>query len=372
VVRPSARSVEFAGGLLLFADNDRVIALDDQAGRIWRAAEAGATPAEIADSLADAYPAEAVRIRADVEALVSRWSAEGLLDAGAGPTAAPAIRLQPAADPVWTREWSCRFRKVVVRVAVESPQRAAWLDRLLRHFPAEGGDAAAVIEVRGSDDCEAVVFVDGREYAREPYLRNVQRALIELVWPDAPLCAVLHGGAVALGHKVVCFPGVSGSGKTTLIARLVGQGLTYLADDLTPVDMRGRVVPWPMPMKVKLNSWGLLAQDHPTLEDSPTFEAKGTPARALKPMTDAWQSGPAPPRVLVFPKFGPGMPTQVSPLTPFEAFQQVVEAGIMPESPITEERIEALRWIGAVPAYLLSYGDVDEAASQAVRLLEQA
>jgi Coenzyme PQQ synthesis protein D (PqqD) len=371
-VRPSARSVEFAGGLLVLADNDRVIALDDQAGRIWRAAEAGATPAEIANSLADAYPAEAVRIRGDVEALVSRWSAEGLFAAGAGPTAAPPIRLPPTADPAWTREWSCCFRNFVVRVAVESPQRAALLDRLLGHFPAEGSDAAAFIEVRGSDDCESVVFVDGREYAREPYLRNVQRALIELVWPDAPLCAILHGGAVALGQKVACFPGVSGSGKTTLIARLIGQGLTYLADDLTPVDMRGRIVPWPMPMKVKLNSWGLVAQDHPTLEDSPMFEAKGAPARALKLITDAWQSGPAPPHVLIFPKFGPGKPTQVSPLTPFGALRQVIEAGIMPESPITEERIEALRWIGTVPAYLLSYGDVDEAVLQAVRLLEHA
>jgi hypothetical protein len=365
----AARSIAFDGGLLVLADDDRLFLLDDRAEQIWRATEAGVSPAEITKALADANPTQAGTIGRDVEALVSRWSAEGLLGEIRRAAERPANSLA-SVSPVWAGKWRCRFRNLVVDLAVENAKHAQLLGRLLGQFPAEGSSAAISIEVRESADGEAVTFVNGHEYARNYCLRNVQRAIIERVWADDPLCALLHAGAVTLGDKGACLPGISGSGKTTLIARLVGQGLTYLADDMTPISMCGRILPWPMPMSVKLDSWGVLSAHHPTLEEAPTFEVKGTRARALNPATEAWQSGPTQAHVLIFPKFVPGGATQVKSLRPFDALQRVIEAGILLESPITEERVEALRWVGTVPAYALSYGDVDDAASEAVRLLE--
>ena len=367
-MRRATRSIPFDDGLVVLADDDRIFILDDQAGQIWRANEAGVSPAEIAKALADAYPIHADKIHQDVEALLSRWSAEGLLE----DAERPANRSPPSADPVWAGEWRCRFGNLVVDLAVESPQRARWLGRLFGHFPADAGEAGARIEVRDSLDGEAIVYVNGREYARTCCVRNVQRALIELVWPDNPLCALLHAGAVVLEDRAACFPGISGSGKTTLIACLVGQGLTYLADDLTPIGMCGRILPWPMPMSIKLDSWGAISDHYPTLDEAPTFEVKGALARALKPASDAWQSGPTQTHVLIFPKFVRDGPMRVTPLTRFDALRRLIEAGLVLEAPISEERVATLLgWLGALRAYRLDYGDVDEATSHALRLLKE-
>ena len=286
--------------------------------------------------------------------------------------ARPASHSLASPDPLWAGEWRCRFGHLVVDLAVENPQQARLFGRLFGHFPADAGEAGARIEVRDGSDGEAVIYVDGREYARTCCMRNVQRALIELVWPDNPLCAILHAGAVALEDRAACFPGISGSGKTTLIACLVGQGLTYLSDDLTPIGMCGRILPWPMPMSVKLDSWGVLSDQYPTLEEAPQFEVKGTRARALRPATDVWQSGPTHAHLLIFPEFVRNGPTRVTPLTRFDALRRLIEAGLVLEAPINEERVATLLgWLGALRTYSLDYGDVDEAASHALRLLKE-
>jgi len=367
-----APSIAFGHGLLVLAGEERLLLLDDLAGRIWRGVESGLSAAEITKALIDANPTQSDAIRRDVSALLSQWSAEGLLDPVPGAVGQAPAPAAVTLHPVWAGQWRCSFGDLVVDLAVENPRRARLLGRLFEHFPTDSADVNACVEVRENHEGEAIVFVNGREYARTCGARNVQRALIELVWPHNALCALIHAGAVAHGDRAACFPGISGSGKTTLIARLVARGLTYLADDLTAIGMCGRILPWPMPMSVKLDSWNLLSDSYPTLEAAPAFEVKNTWARRLKPATDAWQLGPTPTHVLIFPQFSPGAPTQVVQLTQFDALRRLIEAGFLIESPISMERAETiLGWLNALPAYSLCYGDVDEAASRAFHLLRQ-
>jgi coenzyme PQQ synthesis protein D (PqqD) len=248
----AARSIAFDGGLVVLAGDDRLFLLDDLAAQIWRSIECGLSATEITKALTEANPTQSAQIVRDVSVLLSQWRAEGLLDQSvpvAGRTRVPAAL---DTEPVWAGKWKCAFHNLVVEVAVENPEEARLLGRLLEHFPAGSVEPSARIEARENQGGEALIFVDGHEYARTCTVRNVQRALLRLIWPNYPLCALIHGGAVALGDRAACFAGISGSGKTTLIACLVSQGLTYLADDLTAVDTVGRILPWPMPMSVKL------------------------------------------------------------------------------------------------------------------------
>lgn len=362
-MRRAIRSIAFDDGLLLVADEDRLFLLDDVAARIWRAIESGLSRSEIVDVLTKANPAQASRIRQDVADLLARWSEEGLVDSV----------LEPRGSTVWAGKWRCRFGNRVVDVAIENPREARVLGRLFEHFQADGPAADDSIEVRSNRSGESVAFVNGREYARNCATRNVQRALIELVWPSYRLCALVHAGAVAHGDKAACIAGLSGSGKTTLVARLVSRGLTYLADDVTPISTCGRVLPWPLPMSVKLDSWDVLSESYPALETASVFDVKGTQARLLKPANDVWSVEPRQLHVLIFPEFVRGAPTRLARLTQFDALRRLIEAGFLIESPITDQRIDAvLGWLNASPAYSLGYGDVDDAASHALRLMSAA
>ena len=366
------RSVVFDGGLLVLGGDDRLFLLDELAAQIWHAIESGLSSSEITEALTEANPEQSASIRRDVTTLLSQWRDKGLLD-----QTAPIVRRPPMPAPLfgesaWATKWRCRFGDLVVEIAVEDPQQSELLGRRFEHFLTNSADPSACVEVRKSPD-GGVVFVDGHEYARTYTVRNVQRALLGLVWPSHPVCALIHAGAVALGDKVACFAGVSGSGKTTLIARLVSKGFTYLADDLAAVSACGRVLPWPMPMSVKLGSWDTLSESYPTLETAPIFEVKGTLARSLKPATDAWRLGPTKIQVIIFPRYLRGGATQLSRLTQLDALRCLIKAGFLIESPISTERAETvLQWLGTVPVYSLSYGDVDEAAASASYLLGAA
>lgn len=54
---------------------------------------------------------------------------------------------------------------------------------------------------------------------------------------------VLHGNAVQIGDRGLVCVGPSGAGKSTLAAAFLRRGYPVIADDVTPVDREGRVLP---------------------------------------------------------------------------------------------------------------------------------
>lgn len=54
---------------------------------------------------------------------------------------------------------------------------------------------------------------------------------------------VLHGNAVQVGERCLVCVGPSGAGKSTLAAAFLRRGYPVIADDVTPVDGDGRVLP---------------------------------------------------------------------------------------------------------------------------------
>ena len=65
--------------MLLHASDPRVIVLNQTASDVWTLCDGTSTLPEVVATLARAYGVEAAAIRADVEATVARFRAEGFL-----------------------------------------------------------------------------------------------------------------------------------------------------------------------------------------------------------------------------------------------------------------------------------------------------
>ena len=67
----------------------------------------------------------------------------------------------------------------------------------------------------------------------------------------SPCRVFIHAGAVGWKGKAIVIPGKSGSGKTRLPAALVEAGATLFSDEHAVLDPKGRVHPYPLPLRMK-------------------------------------------------------------------------------------------------------------------------
>jgi hypothetical protein len=66
-----------------------------------------------------------------------------------------------------------------------------------------------------------------------------------------PWRVFVHAGVVAWKGKAVVMPGDNGSGKSTLTAALVRAGAELLSDEFAVLDRKGRVHPYPLPVRIR-------------------------------------------------------------------------------------------------------------------------
>jgi hypothetical protein len=361
--------------MLLVASAERLVAYNSTAHQVWSALAEGRTPADAATALAASFGLEPVEARKHVDAILSHWFHEGLLTAGQRsdplPEAASQKALSPEA-PAWAARWMCRFSNHVIEFAVEDARRALFLRQPFSPLEVESATADTRIEVRALDDDTSVMFRDGRERARVTgqagLKESIHQALIEVLWPGRPVSALIHASAVAVDDVGIAFPAPSGSGKSTLVAHLIANGFEYLADDLTPLDASGCLLPWPVPVSVKEGSWSLLDQLHPELRSSPAFKARQTQARLFAPR-GAWTAQPTSLKALVFPRYVAAARLELEAIRPFEALVLLREAGLWLGYPLAEERVRRfLSWLESIPAYTMTYGGLAEAAGEIVKL----
>jgi hypothetical protein len=67
----------------------------------------------------------------------------------------------------------------------------------------------------------------------------------------SPWRVFVHAGAVGWKKRAIVIPGGNETGKTTLVAALVRSGATLLSDEFAVLDRRGRVHPYPLPLRVR-------------------------------------------------------------------------------------------------------------------------
>lgn len=137
--------------------------------------------------------------------------------------------LLPRFPPGWKPSRTRNVQWLYSLVSVPSRHRA---DRLL-HTLYSGPDHLA----RGSDFHRI-----GKILASD---LQIQLAL------TSPWRVFVHAGAVAWKGKAVVMPGDNETGKSTLTAALVRKGAELLSDEFAVLDRRGRVHPYPLPVKIR-------------------------------------------------------------------------------------------------------------------------
>jgi len=127
-------------------------------------------------------------------------------------------------------------------------------------------------------------------------------------------------------------------------------------------------MPWPLPLSIKQGSFDVVSRLWPELTQVPSYRTwRGLEARLLVPPAAAWDAQPAALRRVVFPYYATGVRPELTRLSSFQTIERLLSDRIWLGSPIIEDRVTAfLAWLEDIPAYALTYADLDDA----VRLIE--
>ena len=116
-----------------------------------------------------------------------------------------------------------------------------------------------------------LVYAQADRIARSRDLEDALRSLeshLELYVAEHSRSRVfLHAGVVAWQGRAIVIPGRSYSGKSTLVAALVKAGATYYSDEFAPIDARGRVHAYRVPLRLRLRAGELPKRVIPTPRD---------------------------------------------------------------------------------------------------------
>jgi Coenzyme PQQ synthesis protein D (PqqD) len=372
-VAKDVEAIEFEGCLLLVGQGRQMLLILNESARIvWETMRAGVGADEMAALLSQSYRIPLARTRDDVTALLDRWRAHELLDAGSDRQPAsgwhlaePGVATRPAIRRDFGVERVYNPCGTAFRLAVEPPDLQRWLDRLLAHAAIPGTAPRDVIELF-RDGTEHVVTHNGSERQRSDSVDEaagaVVRAICDLSYPDADWSLFMHAAAVGRGDHAIVLAGPNGSGKSTLTAALIRSGFEYFSDDVVPFDCRAmRIVPVPFALSIKEGSWATLADLYPILDDLPTFESYARQVRFLSPPERAVRHAGASVRALVFPRFRPGQGLGLERLAPADALVDL--AAVSRPLALDRRRLHrTLAWVRTVPAYRLTYTHLTEAS----------
>ncbi|MGB8144065.1 MAG: PqqD family peptide modification chaperone [Chromatiaceae bacterium] len=357
-----------AGLVLAKPGGSRLLLLNPTATWLWQAQRIGLSVAEMARALAEQSGVKVETLTTDVMWLVAQWQGDGWLAPqvlGAIPPAPPALPAiaPPICWPLSAPVQSLRLGDTHIRLRIDDAGLARWLDDFtspLTHHPST--TSAPGVHVEGDADAWQVLIngarnADGRGW--EAALIATLNALIEVASRAEERLLVVHGAGLALPDGrglLLVAPG--GSGKTTLAAALNAEGLTFLNDDVVPVNWDGSLVGLKIPICLKPGSWPVLASRRPELAGMPEMARFGQQVRYLPPRGDGVASARAP-VLLLFPQYQPDATSRLQPLDPAAALQALVEAEAIIRG-LTQPKLERLvQWIGAAPAFALSYPDLE-------------
>jgi hypothetical protein len=143
-------------------------------------------------------------------------------------------------------------------VACEDRTLASYVSRTFAPLRVPERDGDRVTEFyrisRPSPDGVFVETSTGRTALRNPssVLYHLDKHLIIRLQHQRPDLYFLHGAAIALHGRVAVVIAPSGSGKSTLAFTLIQRGVTYLSDELVPIDVaRDSVYAYPRAICLK-------------------------------------------------------------------------------------------------------------------------
>ena len=278
---------------------------------------------------------------------------------------------------------SCRtiaFAGCSIAIDCDDADSTRIVERLYGHLPAAGGSIPPQAhfrlgrERRGGD---FALFCDETLEYRGPCQEMVAAMLLDRSVHQLAVAkrdgALLHAGCVARGGRAVLLPGESGAGKTTLTAWLAKHAFDYLTDEL--VFLRSgstSLEAFRRPLNVKRGAPRpvaalLAAGDGDGIMNTPDGFLL-SPA-VFGQSTDAAE---AEARLIVFPSYREGAQLALQPIsaarTAMRLLASLVNARQLPEHGLAQTTYLAL----TLPAYTLTWGDLDQIGEPVRQRLERA
>lgn len=129
---------------------------------------------------------------------------------------------------------------------------------------------------------------------------------------------MLHAAVLERGGRALVMPAPPGSGKSTLCAALTHSDWRLLSDELCLLDLaQGRIHPAARPVSLKNNSLDVIRRYAPQAVFGAVTRGttKGDVVHMRVPQAHLERmKEPAQPRLVVFPKYAAGEPTQLQPM----------------------------------------------------------
>ena len=202
-------------------------------------------------------------------------------------------------------------------------------------------------------------------------LTRVLHTIIDLACQAEDRLLVVHGAGVRLADDrglLLIAPG--GSGKTTLATALNAQGYSLLSDDVVPVTLEGKLLGLGTPICLKSGSLEVLAKLRPDIASTPEIARYDQSVRYLPPQGQRCTE-PLALGLLIFPRYQADSLPQCHALSPEVALQHIIEAEAVLRN-LSQVKLDALAtWVSSVPAYAISYPDLNSALILVQFLIDQ-
>ena len=205
--------------------------------------------------------------------------------------------------------------------------------------------------------------------------RSRSRSLATMLWHvnhevvrlTDPRFVQWHASAAVRDGVCVVMPAPMESGKTTTVAGLLRIGYQYLTDETVAIDGETLLVePFPKALSVDRGSWSVLADLEPALQF--VDDQWQVPPRRIRPDVVAARVRP---RLIVCPRFRPGVETVLRPLRRAEALLLVAQSTFrFTEDPARNLGVSA-QVVAGCDCYDLQIGDLGQAVAQIDHLVSQ-
>jgi hypothetical protein len=350
---------------------DRLHVLNPVARLIHEARRAGTPPEDIAQILSNRYGIPHSAALRDVTAVLEQRRDLGIEPegaAGSDPEVPQPVTKSPSApEPACRADYRIADQPFTIRYGSKALYETVHV--LLAHLGSETQDGKRkVIDAWGENGLFHVLN-DGQlrttSPSRDRAVLGIVREVAELAYRGRDWLTVCHAGAVIDGDRCLLLPAASGSGKSTLAAALSCAGWNVISDDVVPID-RGthEAVSVPIPFNLKPSSLPVLSQFDRQIGETRGFERGDQRIHYLVPshFSEKPPAASHPVGQIVYTCYRPGAETSLRPLSRVESFERLIRSDCMLPLPLQDDLVEELvGWIGAVPAWELSYCSLREA-----------